>query len=209
MNAVADTITRRIRARGRGGWVFTPKDFLDVGTRAAVDQTLSRLVRKGVIRRLGTGLYDFPRGHPVLGTLSPGADELAKAIGARTGDIVFPSGAAAANFLGLSTQVPARPVYLTNGPSRTRKVGGRTIVLRHARVPIIDLISGKANFVLQALSYLGKDNIDDQTILQCANRLDDRDMKDLATTASRIPGWLADIVLRIQRVKHGQVRNQA
>jgi len=208
IDIVANTVIRRIRAKKRG-WVFTPKDFLDVGTRAAVDQTLSRLARKGVIRRLDRGLYDYPKQHQTLGLLSPSADNLAQAISTKTGDIIFPSGASAANFLGLSTQVPAKSVYLTNGLSRTKKVAGRTITLKHARVPIMDRISGKANSTLQALAYLGKDSIDDHIILQCANRLDDHDVKGLTTAVSQIPGWMADIILRIQQVKYGQVRNHA
>lgn len=203
MNAVAQTITRRIRAKGRG-WVFTPKDFLDIGKRAAVDQTLSRLVRKGTIRRLDRGVYDYPKQHDKLGTLSPYVGDLAQVIAAKTGDKIFPSGAAAANYLGLSTQVPAQPVYLTNGASRTKTVAGRTITFRHAKVPIMNSVTDQANFVLQALSYLGKSNIDDQIIEQCTARLDARDIKDLSASVARIPGWMADIILKIQQTKHGQ-----
>jgi hypothetical protein len=202
MSAIATTIIKRIRAKQRS-WVFTPKDFLDVGTRAAVDQTLSRLVKKGIIRRLGRGVYDFPKQHPALGMLSPNADDLAQVISAKTGDFVFSSGAVAANHLGLSTQVPAKATYLTNGQSRTKKVAGRTITLKHARVPIMDRLSDTANFTLQALSYLGKDSIDDQTILQCARRLNDRDVKGLSAAAAHVPAWMADIIYRIQQVKHG------
>lgn len=200
MDAISTTIAKRIRAKKRG-WIFTPKDFLDVGTRAAVDQVLSRLTKKKVIRRLDRGVYDYPKQHPTLGALSPSADDLAQAVGAKTGDTVFPSGATAANFLGLSTQVPAKPVYLTNGQSRTKKVAGRTIVLKHARVPIMDRISSAANFTLQALSYLGKDSIDDQTVQQCAKRLNDKDMKSLTAAVSQVPGWMADVILKIQRLK--------
>lgn len=202
MNAIAATITKRIRAKQRG-WVFTPKDFLDVGTRATVDQTLSRLVKKGAIRRLGRGVYDFPKIHATLGMLSPSADDLAQAISVQTGDTVFPSGAAAANFLGLSTQVPAKPAYLTNGASRTKKIAGRTIVIKHAKVPILDRLSSKANFTLQALSYLGKDNIDDQTILHCAKRLNDQDLKGLNNAAAQVPGWMADAIHKMQQVRYG------
>jgi len=205
MNAITDTILRRIRAKRRG-WVFTPKNFADIGTRAAIDQTLSRLARKGTIRRLDRGLYDYPKQHPALGALSPAADDLAQAVAAKTGNIAFPSGAAAANLLGLSTQVPAKPVYLTNGPSRTRKIGNRTIVLKHARVPIVRGLSNKANFMLQALSYLGKNNMDDQMIRQCASRLDDQDLNDLADAAVHVPGWLANTILRIQQAKNGHIR---
>lgn len=202
MSAIATTILKRIRAKQRG-WVFTPKDFLDVGTRAAVDQTLSRLAKKGLIRRLGRGVYDFPKQHPDLGTLSPNADDLAQALSAKTGDRVFPSGAMAANYLGLSTQVPAKTTYLTNGQSRTKKIAGRTITFKHARVPILDRLSLTANFMLQAFSYLGKDGIDDQAILHCAKRLNDRDIKGLSAATAYIPAWMADIIYQIQQMKHG------
>jgi len=141
--------------------------------------------------------------------LSPGADDLAHALAAKTGDRIFPSGTVAANYLGLSTQVPAHPVYLTNGASKTKKIAGRTIVFKHARVPIMDHITDRANFMLQALAYLGQNNIDDQMIQQCANRLDHRDMKDLNASLSRIPGWMADVILRIQQTKNGQFRQTA
>lgn len=208
MSTVTDSIIRRIRVKRRG-WVFTPKDFLDVGTRAAVDQVLSRLVKQGMIRRLDRGVYDYPKLHPSLGMLSPDTDSLAQAVAAKSGSGTFPSGAMAANLLGLSTQVPAKPVYLTDGPSRTRTIAGRTITLKHARVPILDRLSVHANFTLQALSYLGKDNIDDTIVRQCADRLDDGDMKGLSSATPHVPGWMADVILKIGRARDGQIRNPA
>lgn len=65
-----DKIKRRIIGKGRGA-VFTPADFLDLGSRASVDQTLSRLTDQGVIRRLARGIYDYPKTSPRLGRLSP------------------------------------------------------------------------------------------------------------------------------------------
>lgn len=202
MNTITQTITRRIRAKKRG-WVFTPKDFLDVGSRAAIDQTLSRLVKQGTIRRLDRGVYDFPKLHPTLGTLSPSANDLAQAIATQTGDIAFPSGATAANLLGLSTQVPAKPVFMTNGASRTKRIAGRSIKLQHARVPISTQISDKANFVLQALYYLGKNNIDNAVLLKCAAQMNKNDFRNLLPVLPRIPGWMADAVLRMQNLQHG------
>ena len=73
MSTTASKIIRRIHTKQRG-WVFTPKHFLDVGSREAIDQTLSRLVKQGKIRRLGRGIYDYPKQHPSLGTLSPNTD---------------------------------------------------------------------------------------------------------------------------------------
>jgi len=93
MKSITDQIISRIKRR-KPGWVFTPRDFLDVGSRAAVDQVLSRLVKQGMVRRLDRGIYDYPKQSTLLGTLSPNPDNIARAMAA--GDDVFPSGAMAA-----------------------------------------------------------------------------------------------------------------
>jgi len=108
---------KRARAGGRGG-VFTPRDFLDVAARAAVDQALSRLAKGGKLRRLARRLSDFPKVHPKLGPLSPAPDDVAQALARETGSQVQIAGARAANALGLSTQVPAKSSYLTDDPRR-------------------------------------------------------------------------------------------
>lgn len=207
MTSITQQIARRIRAKRRG-WVFTPKNFLDLGTRAIVDQALSRLSHQGTIRRLGRGVYDFPKQHPALGTLSPDTDSLAR-VATKSTDGFFVSGAAAANALGLSTQVPAKVAYMTNGPSRTKKIAGRTIIFKHARVPLLTHQSAKVNLALQALSFVGKDSMDDQIIQQCARALDDRDILALTASVASTPSWMADTILRIQKAKRGQVRNKA
>ena len=149
MSSITDQITNRIK-RKKPGWVFAPKDFLDVGTRAAVDQVLSRLVKQNMIRRLDRGIYDYPKQSKLLGTLSPTPDNIARAMA--SDDLVFPSGAMATNLLGLSTQVPAKASYLTNTTARLRRVAGRTIQLKRARVALMSNIPYHANLVLQALS---------------------------------------------------------
>jgi hypothetical protein len=207
MKSITDKITGRIRRR-KPGWVFTPRDFLDVGTRAAVDQVLSRLAKQGVIRRLDRGIYDYPKQSKLLGTLSPTPDRIARAL-APPGDQVFPSGAMATNLLGLSTQVPAKPSYLTNATIRTRRVAGQTIQLRRARVAWLDNVPDHANLALQALSYLGRDNVDDQIISRCARVLTDKDLAGLHHAMGRIPGWMADAIHKIEHVKHGQIHRTA
>src|SRR3954467_8197709 len=113
-------IRNRIKLAGPGK-VFTPKDFLDLASRDATDQALSRLVRQGLLQRLGRGLYYSPRRNDALGVdVPPDLDEIADAVGRQTGSRLAPSGAVAANRLGLSTQLPAKPVYFSDG--RTRQV---------------------------------------------------------------------------------------
>jgi len=110
----------------------------------------------------------------------------------------------AANMLGFSTQVPAKPFYLTNGTSRMKKMGGQTITIKHAKVPIIDRAPVLVNYTLQALFYMGKDSIDDQVINRLSNVLTDHDIQDLHSVMAHIPGWMADTIHKIQQVKDGQ-----
>ncbi len=133
--SVSGRIMRRARAGGRGG-VFTPSDFLDVGGRAAVDQSLSRLVKSGELRRLARGLYDFPKIHPRLGPLSPTPDDVARALARETGSRMQIAGERAAVALGLSTQVLAKSTYLTDGPSRRVVLGKRVVDVRHSSLSI-------------------------------------------------------------------------
>ena len=125
MQSVSDKILTRIQ-RKRRGFAFSGKDFLDLGTRSSVDRALSALSESGSIRRVCRGIYDYPRVNAKLGgELSPDYDQAAHAIARRNGVRIEPSGAWAANLLGLTTQVPGRIVYLTNGTSRSYAIGTR------------------------------------------------------------------------------------
>jgi len=103
-----------------------PADFLEIGSREAVDVTLHRLARKGTIRRLARGVHDLPKRHPVLGLLAPSAEAVAKAMAGRDRTRLQPAGAYAANALGLFEQVPAKVLFLTDGPSRTVRISPTT-----------------------------------------------------------------------------------
>jgi hypothetical protein len=107
---------------GAPGAVFSPRMFDDLARRAAVDQALSRLTKAGKIRRIARGLYDIPKTHPLLGVLSPDPEAIARSIATQAGYRLQPTPAHAANALGLSTQVPAKIVYLIDGslPSAIR-----------------------------------------------------------------------------------------
>lgn len=114
----------RIRGSGRGS-LFVPADFLDLGKRQGVDSVLHRLVKQGVLRRLARGLYDYPKSHPRLGMLSPSVNDIAKVLAGRDRLRIQPSAAYAANLLHLSEQVPAKAVFLTDGPSPRVRIGTR------------------------------------------------------------------------------------
>lgn len=197
-NSIANKIILRIRAKKRG-WVFTPKDFLDLGTRSNVDFTLHQLVQKQTIRRIDRGIYDFPVKHPKLGVLSPSTDSILRAVVAKTGEVIQPSGAEAANWLGLSTQVPAQPTYLTSGHSRKITIGNEVIKLKHTSVKPIHAVPDKVDLVVQALLYIGKQHIDNAVLQRCANQLSTKQKHDLRHMAAQTPGWLTPIIHNIAR----------
>lgn len=192
---VSDRIMKRARGGGRGG-VFTPSDFLDVAGRAAVDQALSRLVKGGKLRRLARGLYDFPKVHRMLGPLSPPPDDVAQALARETGSQVQISGARAANALGLSTQVPAKSTYLTDGPSRRVVLGKRVVDLRHASPKHLIAPGSPAGTVVQALRHLGPVRATD-VAHAAARRLSASDKKMLATSAVQAPAWMRPTLVSI------------
>lgn len=193
--SVPDRIMRRARGAGRGG-VFTPSDFLDVAARAAVDQALSRLVKNGKLRRLARGLYDFPKVHPTLGPLSPMPDDVAQALARETGSQVQIAGARAANALGLTTQVPARSTYLTDGPSRRVVLGKRVVDLRHASPKHLIAPGSAAGTVVQALRHVGPVRAAD-VVQVAARRLSANDKKILASSAVQAPAWMRPALVSI------------
>lgn len=174
METATDSISRRINDLGDGA-VFTPKDFLDVAERGMVDVTLKSLLAKGKVRRLARGLYDVPRQSALLRTqLSPDIDAVAQAIARRFRWRIVPSGAHAANLLGLSTQVPAKAVYLADGIDRTKTfaIGSRTLVFKTSRPRDFGGSDNPVSaLIIQALRYIGKDAIDSSIIAKLRARL--------------------------------------
>ncbi len=203
ITSVPNRIMKRARAGGRGG-VFTPRDFLDVAARAAVDQALSRLAKGGKLRRLARGLYDFPKVHPKLGPLSPAPDDVAQALARETGSQVQIAGARAANALGLSTQVPAKSIYLTDGPSRRIVLGKRVVDLRHASPKHLIAPGSPAGTVVQALRHLGPVRATD-VVHVAARRLSASDKKTLATSAVQAPAWMRPTLVSIANTISGAV----
>ncbi|MCF6114595.1 DUF6088 family protein [Mesorhizobium muleiense] len=194
---------KRARARGRGG-VFTPSDFLDVAGRSAIDQALSRLAKSGQLRRLARGLYDFPKVHPKFGALSPAPDDIAQALARETGSHVQIAGARAANALGLSTQVPAKSTYLTDGPSRRVVLGKRVVDLRHASPKHLIAPGSAAGTVVQALRHLGAVRAADVAQV-AARRLSVNDKKTLASTAVQAPAWMRPTLVSIANTVAGDL----
>jgi hypothetical protein len=196
---LAYRILKRIRVHGRGKWVCTPKDFLDLGSRAAVDQALSRLVKSGLLRRISRGLYDFPRMSQVLNRPAPpNVDAAINALARRNNARIMPDGIVAANQLGLTNAVPAKTSYVTSGATRTLKIGGRTVYLRHARQRLMVWDGRPATSVIQALYWLGSNAASSPDVIDILKRRLSDDVKDDLTRGIKLlPSWIASIVHKI------------
>ncbi len=179
------------------GYVFTPDDLLACGTRAAVDQALTRLTRDGSVRRLARGLYDVPRVSARLGALTPTPEAVAEALARRGASRLQVAGARAANALGLSSQVPGRSVFITDGTARTRRFLGQTVELRRAVPRTLEGAGSTAGAVLQALRHLGQDLVTDAVVAHLASTLSPADKTALAGIAHAAPGWARPAVLAI------------
>ncbi len=190
----------RIQGSGRGS-VFVPSDFLDLGGRQGVDFALHRLIKRGVLRRLARGLYDYPRSHPQLGMLSPSVDAIAKALASRDRLRIQPSGAYAANLLHLSEQVPAKAVFLTDGPSRRLKVGAVEIVLRRTTPRAMAAAGRMSGLVIQGLKYLGQANVTMKRIAPLRKLLSEKDRKQLTEDISLAPAWMRPFLQAVAEVK--------
>lgn len=197
MTSVADKIMKRIRRHGRG-WVFTPKDFLDIAPRNNVGVALHALARDGKIRHFARGIYDYPQSHPKIGLLSPSQDQLTGAVARATGDRIWPTGASAANALGLTTQVPANPWFITTGNPKTIRVTDKYVIkLQRLTLPKT-LTHYGAYMTLAALDNLGPRIVDQKMINKCADLLKPADKKDIHDNLRYIRNpWLADIARQL------------
>ena len=196
MSSLATKIMRRINGHGRGNWVCTPKDFLDLGNRAAVDRALSRLVEDHTLRRIGRGLYDLPRTSDLLDRpVPPNLDVAVGAIARRDRLQILPDGIVAAHELGLTNAVPVRNSYATDGASRVLKVGGRTVQLQSASPEIMRWADRPGVRAIQALYWLGKDAASDPMVVEILRSNLPAPVKvDLMQDVDTLPFWMAKIV---------------
>ena len=195
---IDNKIVSRIRGHGKG-WVFTPSHFKDLGSRDAIASALKRHKKVGLIRQLGRGLYDYPKSDPLLGLLQPSTDDIAKALAGRDAARLQPTGAYAANLLGLSTQVPMKVTYLTDGFSRTVQIGKRQIILKRTTPRNMATAGRISGLVIQALRHLGQKNVDDNVIGRLDRRLDDEAKAQLMKDIRYAPAWIADIFRDLAR----------
>ena len=171
------------------GMTLTARGLLHLSNRAAIDQTLSRLARRGEVMRLGRGVYVRPI-QTKYGARSPLPEKVIEQLANARGETIVSSGAAAANALGLTTQVPVKTIYLTSGRSRRLAFGNHAVELRHARPWQLAKAHERVGQAARALEWLGPEQAA-WALTTLKNRLEPAELKELQAMRSLLPEWLA------------------
>lgn len=196
-NSIENKVVKSISAHGRG-WVFSAKDFALLGSRAGIDIALHRLVEKGRIRRVIHGVYDFPKHSSLLNqTLSPDLDGVADALARKFGWRIQITGASALNLLGLSTQVPGRVVYASDGPDRLFKIGKSTIEFKNTALKEAGFMLRESSLIVQGLKSLGTERITPEVIASIRKWLTPRLRTRVLKETQSVTGWIQAAIAKI------------
>lgn len=185
-------LSEQILAHAEGlpeGTPVSAKSLLHLGNRAAVDQALSRLAERGRLIRASRGVYLRPVTSR-FGTRSPSVEQAVEALASQRGEVIVSSGAAAANTLGLTTQVPVRSVYLTSGRTRKMNFGKQVVELRHAPRWQLALAHRPAGEAVRALAWLGPEKAE-AALKALKRKLPQTTFNELVAAAPQLPTWLA------------------
>jgi hypothetical protein len=193
MNTLPESILQHAQSLAEGGVLF-PKEFLHLGSRAAIDQAFSRLAKEGRLLRVARGTYVAPvTGR--FGTRAPAPDKVVKAIAEQSGEMVASHGASAANLLGLTKQVPAREIYLTSGRTKKLKLGHSEVLVKHAPHWMLALGSSPAGAAIRALAWMGPTHAS-KALAALRRTLPPPEWHALTTSRAILPSWMAQAIGR-------------
>jgi len=181
------------------GTVFTPDTFALLGSRAAIDKAMQRMVARGELRRLSRGLYDKPRHDELLGLLWPSVETVVQAVAGKDKLRIQPAGVYAANMLGLSEQVPAKVVLLTDGISRTVKAGPMQISFKRTTPRQMAAAGRLSGLLIQAFKCLGAPHITPARIERLRLRLPAEERAQVLQDIALAPAWMRPFLREIAR----------
>lgn len=191
MNTLPETILQQAQSLPEGG-VLSPKEFLHLGSRAAVDQAFSRLAKAGKLLRVARGAYAAPVASR-FGPRAPAPAKVVQALAEQSGEIVVPHGASAANALGLTQQVPIREVYLTSGRTRKLKLGRSEVLVKHAPRWMLALGARPAGAAVRALAWIGPSHAN-ESLAALHRTLPHAEWQALTSVRASLPGWMAQAI---------------
>jgi len=190
--AAMSTIPRSILSHAESlpeGGLVSPKEFLHLGSRAAVDQAFSRLTKEGKLLRVGRGIYVTPVSSR-FGPRAPAPEKVVQSLAVQSGEVVTPHGANAANALGLTQQVPIREVYLTSGRSRKLSLGRYEVTVKHAPRWMLALGGGQAGAAVRALAWMGPTHVR-ESLAALRRTLPSTEWQALTAGRAGLPSWMA------------------
>ena len=200
MITIDDQIIAKIK-KARGGSLFFIEDFLHFGSSKAVGKAMERLVQRDELTRVATGIYARLKTNALFGKIQPSIEDIAKAIAKRDKARIVPTGVLALNALGLSTQVPLKIVYLTDGAARTIKLGKRTIKFKKSSPKNLSAIGKISKLVIQALKEIGKDRVTEEDINIILKHLKKEETHRLEYDIKLAPEWIRAIMRRALKNK--------
>ena len=200
MQTLPDAILAHARSLPEGG-VLSPKEFLHLSSRSAVDQALSRLAKEGSLLRVGRGAYVAPVSGR-FGSRPPAPGKVVESLASQSGETVAPHGAAAANALGLTQQVPIREVYVTSGRTRKIQLGRSEVLVKHVPNWMLALGTGPAGSAVRALAWMGPE-MARQSIATLRQTLPSQEWAALASSRAGLPSWMARAIG--EEASHGRV----
>jgi hypothetical protein len=199
VQTINNTLLYRIYGHGRG-WVFFPNEFVDEFDRKQIDNALSDLAAEGKIRRICRGMYDYPKYSELLGkTLNPDFDQVAHAFARKFNWRIQPSGDAALNLLGLSTQVPGKYTYLSDGPNRTYTIGSYKLEFKKTALKEIGFKHRESGVIVQALKSLGKERVTPEILEKIRNELTPGIGAKILKDTKTVTGWVYECIKEICR----------
>lgn len=182
------------------GTVYVAVDFVDISDKTSVNAYLARLVDEGLVRRVLRGVYDKPEYNDFLGEyIAPSPDKVANALARNFGWTIIPCGDTALNMLGLSTQVPAAWVYVSDGTYKEYAYDNTTIQFKRTTNKEVSKLSYKTALIVQALKALGKDKIDDTVINRLSKLLTAEEKKTMLEEAKAATSWIYECIKLICR----------
>ncbi len=190
MYSIEDKVVNKIYGSGRC-WAFSQIDFATLGSRSAIDIALHRLVDKGTIRRVIRGIYDYPKYSDLLQKyLSPDIDKVGQAIARKQGWRIQPSGGTALNVLGLSTQVPSKYVYLSDGPSKVFMVGKTSIKFKSTALKEVGFKLHESALIVAAFRSLGAEWLTPDVINHTRDWLSPDLRSRVLKDTAKVTGWI-------------------
>lgn len=186
----------RIYGHGRG-WAFSAKDFADL---ERVDMALSSLAKKDTIRRVIRGIYDYPRYSELLKQrMAPDIHKVAQAQARKFGWRIQPSSPAAANIIGLSTQVPSQYIYQSDGPTRTYKIGKTELKYKHSALKEIGFRHDESAIIVSAFKAFKENQVSSRMIKKVRDWLPTEKRPKVLKDTERVTEWVYAAIKEVCR----------